>query len=142
MAQKEQVCAWQQEIAAEPDKLQALFVAALLDTDTPRAKRQLLQLAPLLGASVAAPVPRMRAVLYGLPSMVRLPLLARLMPALRALPDDSRLRMVRVVRAFSDQLTPQGTLRFAVSRLVLRTLVRDRRVAAGSSIMKVRPLLP
>ncbi|MGC4029397.1 MAG: M48 family metalloprotease [Steroidobacteraceae bacterium] len=123
VAQQQQVLELQRSIAAAPHAVQALFVAALLDTDTARAKGQLLQLAAVLGAPVTAQVPRMRAALFGLPAIARLQLLVMLLPALGALPDRARLQVVRVMRAFGDKLVPRDTLRFAVSRLALRMLV-------------------
>ncbi len=134
-AQQRAVIAQQREIGASAEGLQASFVAALLDPDPARAQLQRVQLVPVLGAPVIGRVDPLRARLQELPAIARLTLLTSLLPQLKALPDRSRLRMVKVARAFRAQALPEDTLRFAVARLVLHTLVHDEQ-AAGA---KARP---
>lgn len=132
-AQQRAVQALQREIGASAEGVQALFVAALLDAEPARGLRQKLQLLPVVGAPVIGRVDAMNGRLHELPAIARLTLLTSLLPALKALPDVARLRMVKVARAFGARITPQDTRRFAVSRLVLRTLVQapDTRARPG-----------
>jgi len=121
--QQQQVLQLTQEYSESPDALQALFVGALLDGNAGRARAQLLQLAPVLGAGIATRVVGGVHQLQGLDATARLPLLSGLLPALGRLPDRERLRMVKVARAFAEQIAPLDTLRFATSRLLQKSLV-------------------
>jgi hypothetical protein len=121
--QQQQVLQLTTEYSESPDALQALFVGALLDGDAGRARAQLLQLAPLFGAGIANRVGGALQRLQSLDATARLPLLSGLLPALGRLPDRERLRMVKVARAFAEQIAPLDTLRFATSRLLQKSLV-------------------
>jgi Zn-dependent protease with chaperone function len=125
--QQQQVLQLTEEFAAAPEALQALFVGALLDGNAGRARAQLLELAPVLGAGIATRVVGALQKLRALEPAARLPLLSALLPALAKLPDRERLRMVKVARAFSEQIAPLDTLRFATSRLMQRSLVHPER---------------
>jgi Zn-dependent protease with chaperone function len=121
--QQQQLLQLTQEFSESPDALQAVFVGAMLDGNAGRARAQLLQLAPLLGAAIATRVVGGVQRLQGLDATARLPLLSGLLPALGRLPDRERLRMVKVARAFAEQIAPLDTLRFATSRLLQKSLV-------------------
>ena len=114
----------QLDVAQSAPRLQALFVAALLDRDEARGKTQLLQLVPVLGADVTSGVPGVATLLAGLAPVARLPLLAGLVPKLAALPDKDRAKLVKVARAFAARITPYDALRFATARLVLQGLLQ------------------
>jgi Zn-dependent protease with chaperone function len=122
-AQQHDVRTLQLDIAQSAHRLQALFVAALLDPDDTRGKVQLLQLVPVLGADVTSRVPGVATLLAGLAPVARLPLLAGLVPRLVALPDQDRAKMVKVARAFAARIVPHDALRFATARLLLRGLL-------------------
>jgi Zn-dependent protease with chaperone function len=115
----------QQQYSNSTDELQAIFVGALLDNNPARASSQLITIAPALGAAVATRVNNARQQLDSLPPLARLPLLLALLPAVAALPDQNRLRLVKVTRAFAERIPSLETVRFAASRLLLRTLVHD-----------------
>jgi Zn-dependent protease with chaperone function len=114
----------QLDVAQSAHRLQALFVAALLDRDDARGKVQLLQLVPVLGADVTSRVAGVATLLQELAPVARLPLLAGLVPRLAALPDKDRAKIVKVARAFATRITPYDALRFATARLVLRGLLQ------------------
>jgi len=132
-AQQRAVQAQHEDIGTSSDGLQALFIAALLDTSPARGRLQRAQLVPVLGAPVLGRVDAMTSRLQGLPAIARLTLLSGLLPKLKTLPDRSRLRMVKVARAFRAQAPPDDTLRFAVARLVLHTLVHDSGAPTSSA---------
>jgi Zn-dependent protease with chaperone function len=130
-AQQRAVIAQQRQIGSSAEDLQALIVAALLDPDPARAQLQRVQLLPLLGAPVIGRVDLLRTRLQELPAIARLTLICSLLPTLQALPDRSRLRMVKVARAFRSRVLPEDTLRFAVARLVLHGLVHVEKAPAA-----------
>jgi hypothetical protein len=110
------------EIAADEDAVQGLFIGALLTVDSTRARAQLIQLAPLLGANLIARAQKERQRLDSLAPFARLPALAAVLPRLMKLPDKERARLVRIARAFQTQIAPTDTLRFATVRLLLQKL--------------------
>jgi hypothetical protein len=121
--QQQAVLAVHQRCVESPHRLQAVFIAALLDHDSARASQQLLALAPVLQVAVASQVNAAAADLGSLVATARLPLLTGLLPKLATLPDQRRLVMVKITRAMMKGIAPLDTLRFAVSRLLLRELL-------------------
>ncbi|HMA12245.1 MAG TPA: M48 family metalloprotease, partial [Steroidobacteraceae bacterium] len=119
------------EVAPDQDALQAMFIGALLAPEAARARAQLVQLAPLLGASITARVQKDRARLDQLPPFARLPTLTVLLPRLSTLPDRERARLVKIARAFQTQIAPRDVLRFAVARLIPQRLAVAAPAAAG-----------
>ena len=109
-------------VATDQEAVQAFFIGALLAADTVRARAQLIQMAPLLGAALITRAQKERARLDGLPPFARLPALAAVLPRLMQLPDRERARLVRIARAFQTQILPIDTLRFAVARLIAQQL--------------------
>ncbi len=105
------------------DNPPALVIAALLDRRPQQGRAQLIRLAPLLGAALTSRVPTLMKQLGSLPDVARLPLIAGLLPQLRAQPDRMRLVFVKVLRAFEPQVAAEDTLRFTTLRLALRELV-------------------
>ena len=132
-AQQDAVLTLRIRIGADPADVQAAFVAALVDPQPARARRQLLRLAPLLGTDVAARVPRLAEALAGLPAIGRYPLLEGLVGPLTLLPGDGRARLLRVAHAYLRSVTPFDALRFAALRLLLRSLKPAAAVRAGST---------
>jgi hypothetical protein len=109
-------------VAADQNALQAFFVGALLAAEASRARMQLIQLAPVLGAALITRAQQERARLDELQPFARLPALAAVLPRLMKLPDKDRAQLVRIARAFQAQILPSDTLRFAVSRLITQQL--------------------
>jgi len=130
-AQQDAVIALRARLGATANDVQAIFVAAMLDPRPALARRQLLGLAPVLGAAVASRVPAALKELAALAPIARYPLLEGLMAPLAGLPDQSRLRLVRVARAFAARVAPLDAFRFATIRLLLRHLVQS--ADAGST---------
>lgn len=119
---RQQLQAATSSVAADQEGVQAFFIGALLTADAVRARAQLIQLAPLLGAALMTRAQQERARLDALPPFARLPALAAVLPRLMRLPDRERARLVRIARAFQTQILPIDTLRFAVARLIAQQL--------------------
>jgi hypothetical protein len=123
LEQQKQVLDLHARLSESKDNPPALVIAAVLDRRPQHGRAQLIRLAPLLGAAMTSRVPTMMKQLGSLPDVARLPLIAGLLPQLRAQPDRMRLVFVKVLRAFEPQVAAEDTLRFATLRLALRELV-------------------
>lgn len=116
-----------------PERLDAVFVNALL-ADAPAARRaQLAKLAPVLGAQCLQSMQRIEAAWQALPAMARLAVLEPLWPDVARLGEAPRTRLRRVAQAFARLAAPADRLRFALTRMLLHRLRESADAPAGAA---------
>jgi Zn-dependent protease with chaperone function len=106
-------------------KLQGIFVGAMLATDPAQQVAQLARIGPTLGLEVTRAARDLAPTLAGLPPAARLPVLVALLPALVEI-DSERQSMLRAAtRAFAPQVVAGDWFRYAVTRILEPSLVRE-----------------
>ena len=108
-----------------PEKLQGIFVGAMLASDPTQQMAQLARIAPTLGLDVARAARDLAPALAGIPSAARLPVLVALLPALVEIDSERQSKLRQVARAFAPHVAAGDWLRYAVTRILEPSLVHE-----------------
>ena len=113
---------WLDARSADPAAAQALVVALLLSRDARIRERQLAYVATALGEAGTSTVQGLLPDALGVELPHRLPVVLRVFPTLRQLPEGQRRRLLELLRALARFDARIDTFEFALLALVSRCL--------------------
>ena len=114
--------AWLDARSADPAAAQALVLAVLLSRDARIRQRQLAYVATALGQAEASAVQGLLQDALKLELLHRLPVVLRIFPTLRQLPERQRRRLLEVLQALARFDARIDTFEFALLTLLSRSL--------------------
>jgi len=114
--------AWLDARSGDPAAAQALVLAVLLSRDARIRERQQVYVATALGEAVASAVQGLLQDALDVELLHRLPVVLRLFPTLRQLPEGQRRRLLEVLQALARFDARIDTFEFALLTLVSRSL--------------------
>jgi Zn-dependent protease with chaperone function len=106
------------------EKLQGLFVAAMLSAHPTRQLSQLARIGPTLGLEVTRAARELRPTLDVLAAAARLPLLVTLLPSLVEIDSERQKKLRTVAHAFAPHVAAGDWFGYAVTRVLEPSIVR------------------
>lgn len=113
------------------NKLQGIFVAAMLADDPTRQMAQLAKIGPTLGVEVMRAAIDLVPKLGAVPPAARLPLLISLLPSLVEIDLDREVKLRSVAHALAPHVAPGDWFRYAVTRVLEPSILRAHRQATA-----------
>lgn len=111
------------QIQSSPDCQQAAVLSLLCASDPAQQRAQFAKVLPLLGPRVIHETQKLLPAVAALAPVARLPVVLAVLPSLLQAPEATRLRLVKLAQAFAAAVKSVDSQRFAVSRIVLQSLL-------------------
>jgi Zn-dependent protease with chaperone function len=113
--------------AEDPAEAQAILLATVIFADHAVRDRRLEFLSSRLGEEVTGRVAQLAGVSASLAPLLRLPAVLQLIPALRALAPEQRLRLVETLRSLPRLGGGLTVFEYALEKLAVRALLAQQR---------------